>query len=85
MSLCLKELFEFRFMQTDPNWSNFFYNCQENKVCKLCLSNDSHCLLLRSYVHFRYRSSQCFNVQKSSIVEIVDASQMFHYSLSKLM
>ncbi|KAG7210759.1 hypothetical protein KM043_012253 [Ampulex compressa] len=26
MRLCLKELFEFRYMQTDPNWSNFFYN-----------------------------------------------------------
>ena len=24
--LCLKELFDFRFMQTDPNWSNFLYN-----------------------------------------------------------
>ncbi|XP_056437891.1 atypical kinase COQ8A, mitochondrial [Gadus chalcogrammus] len=24
--LCLRELFEFRFMQTDPNWSNFFYD-----------------------------------------------------------
>lgn len=32
MSLCLKELFSFRFMQTDPNWSNFFYNIAENKV-----------------------------------------------------
>ncbi|GFG30006.1 hypothetical protein Cfor_00598 [Coptotermes formosanus] len=26
MELCLRELFEFRYMQTDPNWSNFFYN-----------------------------------------------------------
>ncbi|KYN40731.1 Chaperone activity of bc1 complex-like, mitochondrial [Trachymyrmex septentrionalis] len=26
MRLILKELFEFRYMQTDPNWSNFFYN-----------------------------------------------------------
>ncbi|XP_063985754.1 atypical kinase COQ8B, mitochondrial [Diachasmimorpha longicaudata] len=26
MQLCLKELFEFRYMQTDPNWANFFYN-----------------------------------------------------------
>jgi aarF domain-containing kinase len=26
LKLCLKELFEFRFMQTDPNWSNFFYD-----------------------------------------------------------
>ncbi|XP_020294935.1 atypical kinase COQ8B, mitochondrial isoform X2 [Pseudomyrmex gracilis] len=26
MRLTLLELFEFRYMQTDPNWSNFFYN-----------------------------------------------------------
>uniref|UniRef100_A0A667XY63 Coenzyme Q8B n=1 Tax=Myripristis murdjan TaxID=586833 RepID=A0A667XY63_9TELE len=26
LQLCLRELFEFRFMQTDPNWANFFYN-----------------------------------------------------------
>ena len=32
LSLCLREVFEFRFMQTDPNWSNFFYNQQEEKV-----------------------------------------------------
>uniref|UniRef100_A0A8B9GUL5 ABC1 atypical kinase-like domain-containing protein n=1 Tax=Astyanax mexicanus TaxID=7994 RepID=A0A8B9GUL5_ASTMX len=28
----LQELFEFRFMQTDPNWSNFFYNAEEKKI-----------------------------------------------------
>ena len=32
LSLCLRELFEFRLMQTDPNWSNFFYNEADNKV-----------------------------------------------------
>ncbi|RWS28734.1 aarF domain-containing protein kinase 4-like protein [Leptotrombidium deliense] len=26
LKLCLKEVFELRYMQTDPNWSNFFYN-----------------------------------------------------------
>ncbi|CAE6493564.1 unnamed protein product [Rhizoctonia solani] len=26
LTLCLRELFEFRLMQTDPNWSNFLYN-----------------------------------------------------------
>lgn len=26
MQLCLIELFEFRCMQTDPNWSNFLYD-----------------------------------------------------------
>uniref|UniRef100_A0A3Q3AYM4 Atypical kinase COQ8A, mitochondrial n=1 Tax=Kryptolebias marmoratus TaxID=37003 RepID=A0A3Q3AYM4_KRYMA len=33
--LCLRELFEFRFMQTDPNWSNFFYDPQVHKVALL--------------------------------------------------
>ncbi|EFX89928.1 hypothetical protein DAPPUDRAFT_300027 [Daphnia pulex] len=26
LSLCLVEVFQFRFMQTDPNWANFMYN-----------------------------------------------------------
>ncbi|XP_020837791.1 LOW QUALITY PROTEIN: atypical kinase COQ8A, mitochondrial [Phascolarctos cinereus] len=33
--LCLRELFEFQFMQTDPNWSNFFYDPQQHKVALL--------------------------------------------------
>uniref|UniRef100_A0A8C6K5J1 Atypical kinase COQ8A, mitochondrial n=1 Tax=Nothobranchius furzeri TaxID=105023 RepID=A0A8C6K5J1_NOTFU len=33
--LCLKELFEFRYMQTDPNWSNFFYDPQTHRVALL--------------------------------------------------
>ncbi|XP_076832837.1 atypical kinase COQ8B, mitochondrial [Brachyhypopomus gauderio] len=32
LQLCLRELFEFRFMQTDPNWSNFFYNAEDGKI-----------------------------------------------------
>ncbi|KAF9468373.1 ABC1-domain-containing protein [Collybia nuda] len=32
MELCLKELFEFRAMQTDPNWSNFLWNAQTRQV-----------------------------------------------------
>lgn len=32
LKLCLKELFEFRFMQTDPNWSNFLYNSDTRQV-----------------------------------------------------
>ncbi|KAG8443853.1 hypothetical protein GDO86_009154 [Hymenochirus boettgeri] len=35
LQLCLRELFEFRFMQTDPNWSNFFYDPQLHKVALL--------------------------------------------------
>lgn len=36
LQLCLRELFEFRFMQTDPNWANFFYNSDTNKVGQSC-------------------------------------------------
>ncbi|XP_069500845.1 atypical kinase COQ8A, mitochondrial-like isoform X2 [Ambystoma mexicanum] len=35
LDLCIRELFEFRFMQTDPNWSNFFYDPQSGKVALL--------------------------------------------------
>uniref|UniRef100_G3NQY0 Coenzyme Q8B n=1 Tax=Gasterosteus aculeatus TaxID=69293 RepID=G3NQY0_GASAC len=35
LQLCLREVFEFRFMQTDPNWSNFFYNSDTDKVVLL--------------------------------------------------
>ena len=30
--LCLTELFEFRFMQTDPNWANFMYDPTTRQV-----------------------------------------------------
>jgi len=32
LQLVLREVFEFRCMQTDPNWANFFYNESENKL-----------------------------------------------------
>ena len=32
LKLSLREVFEFQFMQTDPNWSNFFYNTETKKV-----------------------------------------------------
>ncbi|KAK4548465.1 hypothetical protein LTR36_009375 [Oleoguttula mirabilis] len=32
LRLCLRELMEFRFMQTDPNWTNFLYNRQTQKL-----------------------------------------------------
>ena len=37
LTLCMRELFEFRFMQTDPNWSNFFYNKTDKKVWQHCV------------------------------------------------
>ncbi|KAJ2804951.1 hypothetical protein H4R20_002293 [Coemansia guatemalensis] len=35
MRLCLQELFEFGFMQTDPNWANFLYNRSSRKISLL--------------------------------------------------
>ncbi|XP_058385344.1 atypical kinase COQ8B, mitochondrial isoform X2 [Diceros bicornis minor] len=35
LRLCLRELFEFRFMQTDPNWANFLYNASSHQVTLL--------------------------------------------------
>lgn len=32
LELCLREVFTFQFMQTDPNWSNFLYDDVTNKV-----------------------------------------------------
>ncbi|PPQ93501.1 hypothetical protein CVT25_005242 [Psilocybe cyanescens] len=32
IELCLKELFEFRAMQTDPNWTNFLWNTRTRQV-----------------------------------------------------
>ena len=35
LELCLRELFEFRFMQTDPNWSNYFYDPNTDQIILL--------------------------------------------------
>ena len=32
LRLCLREITEFKFMQTDPNWTNFLYNSSTNKL-----------------------------------------------------
>jgi len=32
MELCLKELFEYRVMQTDPNWTNFLWNSKTRQI-----------------------------------------------------
>ncbi|RUP19983.1 ABC1 family-domain-containing protein, partial [Jimgerdemannia flammicorona] len=46
LRLCLRELFGFRFMQTDPNWSNFFYNRKTGQ-----LSNFQIPLFVYMYIH----------------------------------
>lgn len=32
LRLCLREIVEFRYMQTDPNWTNFLYNASTKKL-----------------------------------------------------
>lgn len=32
MKLCLSEIAQFEYMQTDPNWANFLYNDKTNKI-----------------------------------------------------
>lgn len=32
LRLCLREIVHFRFMQTDPNWTNFLYNAKQNRL-----------------------------------------------------
>ncbi|KAK0752085.1 ABC1 family-domain-containing protein, partial [Schizothecium vesticola] len=32
LRLCLREIVEFRFMQTDPNWTNFLYNAARDRL-----------------------------------------------------
>ena len=32
LRLCLREITEFKYMQTDPNWTNFLFNSQTNKI-----------------------------------------------------
>ena len=35
LKLTLREVFEFQFMQTDPNWSNFLYDPEQDKIVLL--------------------------------------------------
>ncbi|PLN83497.1 ATP binding cassette 1 protein [Aspergillus taichungensis] len=32
LRLCLREIIEFQYMQTDPNWTNFLYNASTNRL-----------------------------------------------------
>ncbi|KAL4988979.1 ABC1 family-domain-containing protein [Aspergillus falconensis] len=32
LRLCLREITEFKYMQTDPNWTNFLYNASSNRL-----------------------------------------------------
>lgn len=49
LQLCMHELFEFRLMQTDPNWSNFLFNEATRKV------RTSLCACRRAFWRFLMR------------------------------
>ncbi|KAK2601938.1 hypothetical protein QQS21_004529 [Conoideocrella luteorostrata] len=52
MRLCLQEITKFKFMQTDPNWTNFLYDAEQNKLVLLDFgaSRDYHEDFVRQYV-----------------------------------
>lgn len=50
IQLCLRELFEFKTMQTDPNWSNFLWDSDTRKVWRR-MSPDNHCRIRRGLTH----------------------------------
>ena len=39
LELLLRELFIFRYMQTDPNWANFLFNPETKQVGDVLISN----------------------------------------------
>jgi len=50
LRLCLAEVFVYRFMQTDPNWSNFLFN-KDNRKVNLCCTFATLCFcIILSYV-----------------------------------
>ena len=62
--LLLKELFQFRYMQTDPNWANFLYNPQTKQVCIFLKKNTLHMdpdHELRQEVFFSQKISICIS------------------------
>jgi len=60
LKLVLRELFEFQFMQTDPNWSNFFYNEETDQVTLLDFGASRHYpkAFVDSYIKVIHGASQ---------------------------
>ncbi|KAI9837539.1 MAG: hypothetical protein M1819_007190 [Sarea resinae] len=59
LRLCLREITEFKFMQTDPNWTNFLYNAETNKL-ELLDFGASRAYpedFIRTYTHLLYAAS----------------------------
>jgi len=54
LHLCLAEVFVYRFMQTDPNWSNFLFN-KDNRKVNLCCTFTTLCFcIILSYVQVMF-------------------------------
>lgn len=47
LKLLLRELFVYRYMQTDPNWANFLYNPDTKKVRELLFIFQNICPIVR--------------------------------------
>lgn len=60
LRLCLRELFEFRYMQTDPNWSNFFFDPQAHKVSFVPVTLSVRDYFVRPPFFFLYSLFLCF-------------------------
>lgn len=66
LKVCLKELFQFRFMQTDSNWSNFLYDFKNDQIILMDFGN---CLefpkdFVYDYYYLIYHSSVDINREK---------------------
>jgi aarF domain-containing kinase len=59
LRLCLRELKEFKYMQTDPNWTNFLYNPKTKKVyhCHDSINHSSNYWTLEHPGNFHKHSS----------------------------
>lgn len=62
LRLCLRELFEFRYMQTDPNWSNFFFDPQAHKVSFVSVTLSVRDYFVRPPFFFSLQSVSVFHV-----------------------
>ncbi|KAM5342675.1 hypothetical protein ACJ41O_013641 [Fusarium nematophilum] len=72
LRLCLREITEFRFMQTDPNWTNFLYNADLNKLELLDFgaSREYPDAFVRQYVQLLAAASRC---DKAAVKELSES------------
>ncbi|PYH88541.1 molecular chaperone [Aspergillus ellipticus CBS 707.79] len=60
LRLCLREITEFKYMQTDPNWTNFLYNADTNRLELLDFgaSREYPAHFITKYVHTLIAAAQ---------------------------